>query len=144
MLKRRIGNEDDADDLAQEAFLRIIRYAGCDAESLRLLLFRIASNLAVSHGRWMRVRSHVPLDAVELISDAPSPDVRIAEEQFAAQLGAAVQQLPARCREVFTMSQRDELSTQDIATRCGISVRMVEKHMSRAHKIIREKILLAA
>jgi RNA polymerase sigma-70 factor (ECF subfamily) len=51
---------------------------------------------------------------------------------------AAILALPPRCRAVYLMNRMDGLSYSEIARRCGISAKAVEKHMSRALRELRD------
>jgi RNA polymerase sigma factor (sigma-70 family) len=141
LLHRRLDNPDDVAELAQEACLRILRYRHCEAESLRYLLIRTALNLAASHGSRASSRhAHVSLEDEALISDTPSPEDSLEETQRMQHTLHAVQDLPARCRQVFLLRLVHGLRQQEIARRCGVSTRMVEMHLARARGLIRERM----
>ena len=146
LLRRRLGDDPDIPDLMQEAYLRLLRYRDCSSESLKLLLFRIALNLGISH----RIRActrltHVALEDVEIAFDVPSLEDETESDQRMHHTMAAVQALPARCRQVFLLRLIHGLRQREIAERCGISTRMVEQHLARAQALIRERVgVLAA
>lgn len=104
-------------------------------EDTRGYLFRIASNLAVDHIRESRRRREQVEAALALLDEAPSgPDtarVVAAQEQIAG-IARALQQLPARTREIFVLNRYDGLSHSRIAERLGICTTTVENHMRRA------------
>jgi RNA polymerase sigma factor (sigma-70 family) len=137
LLKTRLDNEQDAADLAQEAFLRMLRYRHCDARSLTFLLFRVALNLAVSHGRLSRVRCDVSLGDRDFADNMPGLEEQLIREETLTRVSRAVQGLPERCRQAFTLSRIDGLRQHEIARRCGISRRMVEYHIAHAQAVIR-------
>lgn len=139
-LRARLDNEEDVADLAQEAYLRVMRYRHCGAQSLKFLLLRIALNLAVSHHRSARVRCDVPLDNVEFHAGETAIELRLIEEERHAQLRAAMWSLPPRCRQVLMLSCYDGLPQREIARRCGISRRMVERHLERARALLRKRV----
>lgn len=139
LLNMRLNNEQDAADLAQETFLRVLRYRHCDTRSLKFLLFRVALNLAVSHGRLSRVRCDVSLGDWDFAADMPGIDEQLIKEETLTQVSRAVRGLPERCRQAFTLSRIDGLRQHDIARRCGISRRMVEYHIAHAQAVIRER-----
>ena len=58
-------------------------------------------------------------------------------EELYALIRAAVLDLPARCREVFTLSRDESLTNKEIADRLGISVKTVEAQITTALKRIR-------
>ena len=141
LLRWRLGNDPDVIDLMQEAYLRILRYRDCSAESLKLLLFRTALNLATSHGIRACTRlTHVSLDDIEIAMDAPSLEEVAEGEQRMQQMMAVVSALPDRCRQVFVLRLIHGLRQREIAERCGISTRMVEQHLAKAQVFIRERV----
>lgn len=141
LLRRRLNNTDDAEELAQEAYLRILRYRHCGPDSLKYLLIRTALNLAASHGARASVsRAHISLEAVEIVSDAPLLEDAVADAQRWQQMRVAMDALPARCREVFLLRLVHGLRQGEIAQRCGISTRRVEQQLARAQVLIRERV----
>jgi RNA polymerase sigma-70 factor (ECF subfamily) len=61
-------------------------------------------------------------------------------KELQAQIDASFADMPEKCREVFYLSRKEQLSYQDIAKRLGISVNTVEKHMVKALKILRSRL----
>jgi RNA polymerase sigma-70 factor (ECF subfamily) len=143
-LRRRLAVPEDAFDAAQETYLRMLRYEGSRTiESPRSMLFRIAANVAVDQGRaavTRRAADHLALDDVELASEEPSGERALASEQDLKMLVAAIDGLPPRCRQVFLLSRVDGMTYPQIARHCGISVKMVEKHVSHALLVCAAKV----
>ena len=136
-LSARLRSEQDAADLAQEAYARLLRYEGqCSGDDLRRMLFRIANNLLTDHWRWRRLRgadTHVPLD--ELVnpdSGEPSLVRQLAGEQQLARLEEMILAMPDKRRTVFVLSRIHGLTNVEVAKRCGISTKTVEKHIAIA------------
>ncbi|WP_206859599.1 RNA polymerase sigma factor [Lysobacter changpingensis] len=143
-LSRRIG-EDDAQDVAQEALVRLMRYREQPVEQLRPLMYRIAINVIHDRGRrdsTRQVFAHVSLDQdfVGLPSLEPSHETRIGHEQELALVRATILQLPDRCRQVYLLNRIEGLSYSQIAQHCGISVKAVEKHIGKALSLLRSKL----
>lgn len=134
-LRLRTG-EEDARDIAQETLTRLLRYRDSEpAEAWRPLLYRIARNLL--NEQYRRRQSHreqhnVPVDTIELPDPAPLPDLAMQQAQQQAWLREAMLSLPPRCRQVFVLVRIDGLSQGEVARRCGISVKTVEKHLACA------------
>ena len=128
--------DEDARDIAQESLTRLLRYRDSEPmEAWRPLLYRIARNLL--NEQWRRAQSHrerenVPVDSIELPDPAPPPDLAIEQAQQQAWLREAMLSLPPRCRQVFVLVRIDGLSQGEVARRCGISVKTVEKHLAVA------------
>jgi RNA polymerase sigma-70 factor (ECF subfamily) len=132
---RKVGR-DDASDLLQETFVRVLRHgrfeAAADPPSL---LQRIAVNLARDHARRRRTEAKV-LDRGGLpehaVSDERAPGARLEAEEKWRLLCAAVDGLPPRCREVFRLYMEEGLPLSEIAERLGVSHNMAQKHMRLA------------
>jgi len=137
-LQKRLGDRDAAADLTQETLSRMMKYRDADdIEDRRLMLFRIANNLVYEYHR-MRQRHHAgdhyPLDDVgPLRSPDPPVDAIIdARRAIDTLLKRTIIELPPKCRLAFMLSRFDGLSYPQIAERMGISVKMVEKHITKA------------
>jgi RNA polymerase sigma-70 factor (ECF subfamily) len=144
-LRRRVGSDADARDIAQEAYLRLLRYReNQDLSSLKALVFRIATNLLGMRGRAARTHhavDHQSLDeALELPAGDPSPERRLIAEQQLDRLMEVIKHLPTKCQEVFVLSRFHEMGYAEIAVRCGISVKMVEKHIAHALTFCRQEV----
>lgn len=142
-LQRKLRSPDDASDVAQEAYIRLMSYEGSkDVVSPSSLLFRIAINVANDLGRAGKVRrvaDHCDIDGLEFDSGVASPERMVSDCQQLDLLYKAIEQLPPKCQRVFLLSRVHNMTYAQIAEHCGISVKMVEKHISRALAICIEK-----
>jgi RNA polymerase sigma-70 factor (ECF subfamily) len=143
-LRQRLRVKEDAADVAQEAYIRMLQYEGSrQIQSPSSMLFRIAINVANDLGRseqTRRVSSQCPLDGLELVSDHPAPEREIAAQQDLELLYEAIERLPPKCQQVFLLSRAQRMTYPQIARHCGISVKMVEKHISHALAICMKKV----
>jgi RNA polymerase sigma-70 factor (ECF subfamily) len=135
-LRPRLRVPEDAQDIAQEAYLRMMKYEGAvDINSPLALLHRVAMNIAHDLERSQRARglgSHVDMDEIDLMSDLPSAERTVDAEERYGRVKQAIETLTPRCRQIFLLSRVKGLSYSEIAEHCGISVKMVEKHISHA------------
>lgn len=135
-LRMRLRVSHHADDVAQESYIRMMQYEGSrEISSPSSMLFRIAINVANDLGRSERTRrapDHCCVDDVDLVSEMPSADREIGARQELELLQAAIAQLSPKCRTVFLLSRARLMTYPEIARHCGVSVKMVEKHISRA------------
>jgi RNA polymerase sigma factor (sigma-70 family) len=142
-LRRRLRVGEDARDVAQEAYIRLMQYEGSkDVKSPESLLFRIAINIANDMGRADKVRhvaDHCDIDGLDFDSGIASPEREVSASQQLDLLYDTIEQLPPRCRQVFLLSRFHNMTYAQIAEHCGISVKMVEKHISRALAICAAK-----
>ena len=143
-LRQRLRTPEDANDVAQEAYIRMMQYQNSrQIRSPSSMLFRIAINVANDLGRSEQVRrasDQCSLDAVELVSDTPSAEREISAKQELELLRAAIEDLPPKCRQAFLLSRVQRMTYPEIAVHCGISVKMVEKHISRALAVCMKKV----
>lgn len=135
-LRQRLRVKEDAADVAQEAYIRMMQYEGSrQIKSPSSMLFRIAINVANDFGRSEQARrasSQCSLDGLDLASDRATPEREIAAEQDLELLYEAIEHLPPKCQRVFLLSRAKRMTYPEIARHCGISVKMVEKHISHA------------
>lgn len=137
----RCTDEETASDLAQEVFMRIWEKRDrLNSDSLKPLLYKIAHDLVVSHYR----RQSVQLDFEKTMQwdetiDSPQEDMQFVE--LKRQYADALAGLSDKIRETFLMSRNDELKYQEIAQRLGISLKAVEKRMSTALFVLKQKLL---
>lgn len=135
-LRRRLSIAEDANDVAQEAYIRMMKYEGSrNIKSPSAMLFRIAVNAANDHGRAAQARcvaNHMELDEVQLVSELPSPERAVSAGEELARMLDAIEELPPKCKQVFLLSRARGMTYPEIARHCGISVKMVEKQISRA------------
>jgi RNA polymerase sigma-70 factor (ECF subfamily) len=135
-LRRRLRSPDDAQDVAQETYIRMLKYEGArDIQSPSSMLFRIAINVANDLGRVEHSRcvsDQCSIDDIELPCGRPSVERELVAREDLDLLFEAIEGLPPKCKQVFLLSRVQHMTYPDIARHCGISVKMVEKHISRA------------
>ncbi|TAN51397.1 MAG: sigma-70 family RNA polymerase sigma factor [Methylococcaceae bacterium] len=143
LFKRRLGCVHVAEDLIQEAYLRLMQMDSIDEiGNLPAYLFRIASNLLIDHGRQATATSqsyHEPLEE-DLVCPNPLPDKVAEARQELDQLSRLISELPPQCRRIFLLHKVKHLSHAEIAAQLAISPRTVEKQIGKALKILREKM----
>lgn len=137
-LRRRGATPEDALDIAQETYVRFLKYDGAlGIRSPAAMLYRIAGNVAADHVRAAsrrRLRSFDICD-VDVASEDPSAERELAAEQAVRAVRCVIAALSPSCRKVFLLSRLDGLTYTEIAAQCGISVKTVEKHVSRALRV---------
>jgi RNA polymerase sigma factor (sigma-70 family) len=135
LLRRHGRSRDDAEDLIQEAFLRLHLY--CQAEELQTqdaFLARTVLNLSVDlHRKEHReLYTDEPLENLSLVDVRPTPDEELAVSQRLAKVGAVLEGLAPRTREIFLMHRVEGYGCKQIAAHYGISLSAVEKHIAKA------------
>jgi len=133
--------EDDIDDVAQESFARLLRYRDQEPpDAWTALLYRIAINVVRDRARRDRNAPVADVSGAEpeAVSAEASPEQHASDLEALAHAREAILALPARCRAVYLMHRVEGLSYPEIARRCGISTKAVEKHMSHALRALRD------
>jgi len=143
-LRPRLRVAEDAADIAQETYIRMMQYEGSrEIRSPSSMLFRIAINVTNDLGRAEQVRrvaDQCRFDDLELVSEHPSPEREVAASQDLEILYDVIAKLPPKCRKVFLLSRVQNLTYPQIAAQCGISIKMVEKHVSHALALCIKKV----
>ena len=151
-LCRMVGNEDDANDLAQETFVRVFRACASfrPGEKFSAWLFTIAANLARNHFRWRSRHPNVSLEAETgeteqtlggtLPANDPAPNEQALATERAAAVRAAGGKLPEDLREAVVLCEWVELSLAEAAAILETTPKAVESRLYRARQMLREKL----
>jgi RNA polymerase sigma factor (sigma-70 family) len=150
-LRRLTACEADAEDIAQESFLGLVRYRESEpVEAWRPLLFRIALNAFNDRRRRNSVRPEagwISLSEAQVgeVASADAPhEQRIADQQELALVRDTILRLPERCRQIYLLNRIEGMSYSEIARHCAISVKAVEKQITKALAVLRERVGAAA
>ena len=148
---RLAGNREEAEDIAQEAFLRLHRnladFRG--DSSIATWLHRTVTRLAIDYLRRQKIRQRIfffrknseeadPLDVVP--SSTPSPDERFFAGEIGRHLKMAMQKLSAQQRVVFSLRHFEEMPLREIAGLLELEEGTVKSHLHRAVSILRKEL----
>lgn len=148
-----VGNDQDAQDLAQEVFLKVYRsLAGYRGDAaFTTWLHRLTLNLAFD---WLRARKRRPLQipleppadpeerpALELASPDEGPEDMALRHDRHQQLHKAIQSLLPDYREVIQLHHFHHLSYQQIAERLDCPVRTIETRLYRARLQLKKTLV---
>jgi RNA polymerase sigma factor (sigma-70 family) len=133
---RRVRNQSDVPDLVQDVFLRLTRLDDLSGiEKPEQYLFATAASALRDRARRDLVRErqqHESFDEFSLAGSDLTPERVYEGSEALRRLEAAVNELPARTRDVFVLRVLEGLKMADIARLLGVSQRAVEKHLARA------------
>ncbi len=144
-------NNEDAEDVSQEAFLKAFEHLGEFQGNSRFYtwLVRIAVNQALMKLRKRRTKEVSLDDDLETEDNSiprevedwgPSPEDRYSQEEMARILSQVIGELDPPFRLVFQLRDIDELSTEETAEALGISVPAVKSRLLRARLKLRDKL----
>lgn len=136
------GNKQDAEDATQDVMLRTLENDTGTLVNTRAYLHRSVHNRLVDGYRRATVLDVVPLHELDeaehpLLTD---PDAQARTTELLAALKVALGALPLKCRQVFLLHRLEGYTQEEIATKLGISVSMVEKYMIRVSRHLRKEL----
>lgn len=136
----RSGDEELSSDLAQEVFLRLFEKDFEFIESkTKNLLYSIANQAFLMHLRGKKV-SDRHLQSIELRYENEDPQQQLQYAELKKEYEKTLADMPEGQRVVFLMSRTEDLTYKEISERLELSVKAVEKRMSQALKLLREKL----
>jgi RNA polymerase sigma-70 factor (ECF subfamily) len=138
-----VRSRDRAEEIAQDAFVRLYRNAAQYKAQERLgpYLFRIATNLVVTEARrekrWTLLlpRLHASSQRSE-----PSPDANLYTNEIQRQVAAALERLPLKYRAPLVLFEMEEWSYDEIARALEIASGTVKSRISRARDLLRRHL----
>lgn len=139
MAVRMLGNRAEAEDVAQEVFLRTWRHAPDwkpGRARFSTWMYRVAMNLC--HDR-LRRRREVDLSEIgDPPDEAPSPGQGLQDARVAERVERALAQLPERQRQAIVLCHYEELGNIEAAAVMEIGVEALESLLSRGRRKLRE------
>jgi RNA polymerase sigma factor (sigma-70 family) len=139
-INARLRNEQEANEIAQEAYVKMLQLDRCPgtASFLRHYLFRVAENLAVDRIRQRYSRSRLDqLTSIDDLFQEALAERTVLAGQELALLKAAVAELPEKYRQAFRLIKLEDNSFPQAAGLMQLSERMVRKYITRALIYIR-------
>ena len=136
----KLGDTQAAEDIAQEAFIKLwekrttVRMA-----TVKTFLFTIGSNLAINQMKHKQVRFNFANRQVSMV-EKETPEYLMEQKEFKERLEEVIGLMPEGSREVFLMNRLDDKKYAEIAELLEISVKAVEKRMSKALQVLRDEL----
>ena len=140
-----VGNSQDAEDIAQESFLKAYQSIGhlSSANAFYRWLVKITVNLSIDKKTANALRSAQPLEsALPLSSPAQSPDMVAEEREQQQRVLAALERLTVEQRTVLVLREFQELSYEEITHILNIPLGTVKSRISAARSRLREILAL--
>ena len=139
---RMLGEQAEAEDVAQEAMLRLWRQASdwrAGEARISTWLYRVVHNLCIDRIR--KRRPQVPVeDAPEPVDPDPSVLDRMAQTEQSKAVAAAIGELPERQRQALILRHFEGMSNPAIGEALECSVEAVESLLARARRALAKKM----
>ncbi len=138
-LTSRLRSEQEAKEVAQEAYVRLLQLQDPGTPSLlRAYLFKTATNLAIDRLRHRKVQYQAE-EQPELFEsltgtaiELNDPANQLMEREQTARLLGYLQELPIKCQQVFNLHRLEGVPQREVAVRLGFSERMVRRYVTYA------------
>lgn len=144
-----ISDPDEAQDVVQGCFMKLWENRSkLSVVSLQSLLFTMTRNACLNNLKKQAVRGRFEADVSQEYADAErlynfdfynDADHSLLYDELQQKINGVIASLPTRTQEIFHISRHECLKNREIAERLGISVKVVERHISRALRAFREE-----
>jgi RNA polymerase sigma-70 factor (ECF subfamily) len=143
----RYTDPDTAEDIVQDIFLKIWNKRSFIflKDGIRTYLFNAVRHACLDHLKHLDIRADYKNAVclklkIEELYFTDNPDFLAQEDERLSDIYHEIEKLPAKCREIFTMSYLEERKSAEIATLLNLSIRTVEAQLYKGLKTIREAL----
>jgi RNA polymerase sigma factor (sigma-70 family) len=155
-IRKRVDNREDADDILQDVFYQFVKTVGAamnPVEQVAAWLYRVARNTIINHGI-KKQEEKIPVyrndDSDEEMAEefsevlfsesSPSPETEYLRSMVWTELEVALAELPPEQREVFELTELDDIPVKEIAKTLDVPINTLlsRKHYAVLH--LREKL----
>lgn len=144
---RLLHNREDAKDIVQDIFCQLWdnREKLEVKVSLDAYLYKMVYTRCVMSMRHQKVvKEYVEQAALDLylqeVVQTPEAELKLRDKDLHRFIQEAIDKLPPRCREIFTLAQIDHLSHKEIAVRLNVSEKTIENQMTIAFERLRKDL----
>lgn len=135
-------NQDQAEDIVQNVFFRLWENRSSLNNSKRLnsFLYRAVYNEFIDQYRQSKKVMTLEKKHIDAISAILEEESNSDIDRLIRIVNSEIDNLPRKCKKTFLLSKKEGLTNFEIAEYLKISVKSVEAHITKAYKILREKI----
>ena len=140
-IRRRVSDDDTAEDLLQDVFLKIHQHVETlkDAKKLESWIYTLTRNAIIDYYRSTRPTTSLDVpETLQLPEDLPDEDV--VSELFPS-VRAMVTSLPAQDRQALILTEYQGLTQKELAERLGLSVSGAKSRVQRARAKLKQQLL---
>lgn len=144
------GDMESARDIVQDTFMTLWEKADSLTieVSPKAYLFQAVRNRSLNYSRHMntgqavheKLTARIDREERRVYSDFNNPFHSLLELELGQKIREVVDSMPDKYREVFILSRHNNLRNREIAEKKGISVKMVEKYLSKAMRVLRSEL----
>lgn len=147
-LTRLLSSADDAEEVLQETYVRLLRLEHLDHldDQVRRFLFKIATNLARDRFRLRKTHSassHVPYELVEIAGEEETPAEIVDWNAGMQVIKQVLLDLPPRHRQVFLLHVTQNMSYRNIAKHLNVSAKTVERDIAMVLELCQGRLRTA-
>ncbi len=141
-IKYRINNDEDAADLAQDTYLRLLDYKPMlRPETVKSFIFTIARNLVIDYIRRHYRKQEVSANMYEFSKEyVDSVESQLNANDLLQLEHGMMMKLPKQRKLIYYMDRFEDKSADEISNELQISKRTVESHLFSSRKVVREYI----
>ncbi len=151
-IRKKVGSDEDAEDLLQDVWLRFSQLTNLDElESISGWLFRVARNRITDFYRKKKTEpledlsfetedGEINIKEILLIDDSNQPELKQFKDLFWEEMMEALDELPEKQREVFVMNEMEDLTLQEIADKTGENLKTIISRKGYALKHLRARL----
>ncbi len=139
---RSLGSREDAEDLAQQVFVRIYRHRKKfrPKKKFSTWMFAIANNLLRNQIRWKKRHPELNSEAItETVTNVP--DAQLSQIERAEEISVAIQELPPKMRTATLLFYYEGMSHREIAQVLRTGTKSVESLLYRSRKQLESQLL---
>jgi RNA polymerase sigma-70 factor (ECF subfamily) len=130
-----------AQDIVSEVFIKLWKNRSNleEIKSIDPYLYIATKRQSLNQIRNNKKKNHVPIENLDttIHVESRSPENILFSKEFAGIIKSAINNLPSKCRLVYTLVKDDGMKYQEVADTLGISVKTVEMHVGKALKRIK-------
>lgn len=137
-----VKDVDSSKEIVHKVFISLWekRFEIHENTPLRSYLFTAVRNRCLNHLRDNRKFESEELTGAREIQDPAADPSEMEDSELETRIMKEIDQLPERCSEIFRMARFENKKYKEIAESLGISVKTVEAQMSKALRILRDKL----
>lgn len=137
-----IKDQDEAENIVQDVMYRFWenRKRLDPEKNIKAYLYTSVKNQALSFLKHQKIKNNYNQNNPAIHIDHHSPEQAFQTKELEVAIQASIGQLPETCRRIFCMNRFENLTYKEIASIQGVSVKAVEKQMTRAFKLLRKHL----